>query len=170
MIEYSVSYRDVLHCFKVMGITKYKNEVELLLDEKTDAVKHIIYQLGIQSEMPYHSIVQKHRDLNDVVDIGYLFEGKMREDREWVQGVGCPLMARVALTAFKDPSLTIELCKLMGRSTDFMSKPVESQKEILPLNQQSPTWADDEISMEQLDLVLELVKEMNGENEVMIDA
>lgn len=151
---HSVSFRDVLFVLKETEGIK-ANEITLLNPEMDIVVAPILYELGIDTKQPFTVSATKHRCLNNEVGIGYRYDGRMRLDREWTSSKGCDVMSRISATAYKDITLTKELCGLIGTSVDFTGlndASVYSENDF-PNSLLSPTYEEDSATIKMLNEV-----------------
>lgn len=154
-----VSFRDVIKCLNYLGHTGI-NEVHLLPKSQDELVKPILHELGIDINIPFYVQAYKHRDLDGNIAIGYRYNGTIRCDREWVTGKGCDVMERISTTAFKDLSLTRELCNLVGRQIDLSEAEgaFSLQDDNDSLNLIAETYEDDYKLIQQLNNICNSIR------------
>lgn len=151
-----VSMQDVLFVIKScpeLGI-EAKNEFDLLPKQMDEVVKPILHALGVDVSQEITVKAYKHRTLNDTVVIGYRYDGRMRRDREWTTGKGCNVMERISATSYYDPSLTRELCELVGTAIKTVENGSYTHKESdYPVTQYSDSFEADSALLAQLNMI-----------------
>lgn len=151
----SVSFRDVL---TIPEFNKY-NEIQLLPVEMDSKVKPYLWQFGMDTKQSFSISAVKHRDLNDKVAIGYRYNGRLRLDKEWTTSKYCDVMQRISATAYYDPSLTVELCNLIGSTTDFNKLDADTDvNEEFPHELISEEYLKDKMLIETLNSVVTHVR------------
>lgn len=140
-----VSFKDVMFVLHKYNdfLPEVKSEFDLLPKKMDVKVYPILHGLGIDINRPITVRAYKHRTLNDEVVIGYRYEGRMRLDKEWLTGKGCGVMERISATAYTDPSLTQELCELVGSDVNINQNSLKIHSRDFPESQLSDTYKED---------------------------
>lgn len=113
----SISFRDL----KLVTTLAHLNELEMIHPNNDALMYGILDKLGFDIEYPIMYLANKHRDMQNKVSIGFRAVGEINIQRKHIEAVYTDLTTRLAASAYTDPSMTIELAELAGKTIDINS-------------------------------------------------
>lgn len=109
------SFRDLR---LIPALSEY-NEIELLHPSMDEKMNHFLGQLGFDLDYAILYVPAKHRDMQGKVGVGFRAVGEISINRAFITSPLCSITERLIAASYTDPSLTRELCQLMGNSISF---------------------------------------------------
>lgn len=119
----NVSFSDILIIPEFKGL----REIDLLEIKQDIKVLPYLFELGIDTKQGYHIEYDTHRNLQGKIVEGYKYVGSIRLDKEFTKSPFCEDIDRIVITSYKDPSLTQELCNIMGSTLNYKAFNVEGE-------------------------------------------
>jgi len=119
------SFRDLR---LIPELSKYR-ELDLLHPRLDPLVNKYLGQLGFDMDYAILYVPAKHRDMQGNVGVGFRAVGEISINRSFINSSMCSLIERLIAASYTDPSLTRELCQLMGNSISFKNTEGESMDE-----------------------------------------
>jgi len=141
----NISVSDLLQLKEFKGLKEF-DFLPISFDIK---VKDILHELGIDINKGYTIVYQRHRNAQNKIVDGYMYQGYVRADLEYRNSPFCSMEDRIIMTGSKDISLTKELSKLQGGGgSTFLSTDdeiaLEAAKEVLYPDQYNEDATDAE--------------------------
>lgn len=156
----SISFRDLQ---KVSFLSHY-SELELLSIHRDDEVNSVLAKLGFDILEPIIYFPCLHRDLEGVVDIGYLAIGETEINRSFIDSPLADLTARLEAACHNDVSLMLEIASLATASREYGSNEeigLEDNsywKDEFPPDQLEPDWQDQQAKLKLLEEMRDCVR------------
>jgi len=111
----SISFSDMLLVDEFKGL----REIDLLPVEIDSKVLPYLYEVGMDTNKGYQVVVNKHRNKQNKIVIGFLWAGEIRIDSAFRESPFCSATDRIIMSSKKDFSLTQELCQLQGGGLNY---------------------------------------------------
>ena len=113
----SISFRDL----KLVTTLSHLTELDMLHPKNDALVYGVLDNLGFDIEYPILYLANKHRDMRNKVGVGFRAVGEINIQRKHIEAIYTDLTTRLAASAYTDPSMTIELAELAGKTIDIKS-------------------------------------------------
>lgn len=114
-------------------------EIDLLSLDYDVKVFPYLYEMGVDTDKPVFIVAANFRDSNNKVGVGYLYQGEMRRDRQFINSPWCSIIDRVSIAYSKDFSLGQELVQLMNKTFDPAALAEMDEKE----------WEEDGVQIDE---------------------
>lgn len=122
------SFRDLR---RIPTLSNY-NEIQLLHPAMDAVINNCLEQLGFSLNHAIQYIPANHRDLSGKVEVGFRAVGEISQNREFINSHLCTMTERLVAAAQVDPSLTRELCTLMGNSLNISGEDAGEESSDFP--------------------------------------